>query len=106
MSVEEGFQLTEASVIKKAKAVAKGKVTKNINLLNITLSQDEDERFIFYKIDENMVSEANSNLHSSYDTFKELHERHVVHADFEEDKDEREYAKNIADAFSPAREGI
>ena len=50
-----------------------------------------------------MVSEANSNLHSSYDTFQELHERYVDHADLEDNEDEREYAKNVADAFSATK---
>ena len=41
MLVEEGFVSTDASVIKKGRAVSKGLVTKNIDCLNITLSQDE-----------------------------------------------------------------
>ena len=93
----------EASVIKKAKAVAKGKVMRNIDLLDNALSQDERERFIFDKIDNKMVAEANSNLQSNYDTFQERHDRHLEFADLEDDKDKSNYSKKVADAFTAAK---
>ena len=69
----------DASVIKKARAVAKGKVTKSVNSLGISLVQNSDESFKFDKIDNEEVGEAYANLLSSYDTFQELHERYLDH---------------------------
>ena len=97
--MEEGLQSSEVSVIKNARAVAKGKVTKYSNSLDITLVQHGDD-FIFDEIDADKVGEAHANLLSSYDKFQELHERYVDHASLESDEDEKKYAKNIAEAFS------
>ena len=93
----------DASVIKKACAVSKGRVTKNINSLNITLTQDEEGKFVFDKINHNTVNIANSHLHSSYDNFQELHERYILHALLEDDEDKGNYAKQVAEAFSAAK---
>ena len=87
----------EVSVIKKAREVAKGKVTRNIYMLDSDLSQDERERFIFDQI------EANSIMYSSYDTFQELHDRYLEYADLKDDEEESDYLKNIAYAFSAAK---
>ena len=103
MSVRESQMSEDASVIKKARAVSKGRVTKNINSLNITLTQDEEERFVFDEIDQDMVSLAISHLHSSYDAFQELHEWYLIHALLEDDEDEGDYAKQVADAFAAAK---
>ena len=67
--------------------MVRGKVTRNINTLDIALSEDERERLIFYKINDKMVREADSNLHSSYDTFQELHDRYLKYADLEDNED-------------------
>ena len=103
MSVEEGLLSADLSVIKKARTVSKGRFTKNINSLNITLSQDEDERFVFDNIDHDMVSLANSHLHSSYDTFQELHERYLLRAYLKDDEDKDDCAKQVAEAFSATK---
>ena len=100
MSMEAGLQSSEVSVIKNARAVAKGKVTKYSNSLDITLVQNGDESFIFDEIDAEKVGEAHANLLSSYDTFQELHERYIDHASLETDENEKKYAKNVAEAFS------
>ena len=100
MSMDEGLQSSEVSVIKNARAVAKGKVTKYVNSLDITLVQNDDESFIYDEIDSDKVGDAHANLLSSYDKFQELHERYIDHASLESDENEKKYAKNVAEAFS------
>ena len=99
MSMEEGLQSSEVSVIKNARAVAKGKVTKSVN----SLVQNSDESFKFDEIDNEEVGEAYANLLSSYDTFQELHERYLDRASLESDGNEENYAKIVADAFSATK---
>ena len=103
MSMEEGLQSTEVSVIKNARAVAKGKVTKCVNSLGISLVQNSDESFKYDEIDNEEVGEAYANLLSSYDTFQELHERYLDRASLESDGNEENYAKIVADAFSATK---
>ena len=100
MSMEDGLQSTAVSVIKNARAVAKGKVTKSVNSLGISLVQNSDESFNYDEIDNEEVGEAYANLLSSYDSFQELHERYLEHASLESDENEENYAKKVADAFS------
>ena len=102
MSMDEGLQSTDVSVIKNARKVAKGKVTKGVNSLDMSLVQNTDESFIFNDIDDATVGEAHAHLLSNYDLFQELHERYVDYASLEGDKNEKQYAKNVADAFSAA----
>ena len=77
MSMDEGLQSTDVSVIKNARKVAKGKVTKGVNSLNLSLAQNTDESFVFNDIDDATVGEAHANLLSNYDLFQELHIRYV-----------------------------
>ena len=100
MSMEDGLQSTEVTVIKNARAVAKGKVTKCVNSLGISLVQNSDESFKYDEIDNEEVGEAYANLLSSYDSFQELHERYLDHASLESDENEENYAKKVADVFS------
>ena len=62
MSMEDGLQSTEVSVIKNARAVAKGKVTKCVNSLGISLVQNGDESFKFDEIDNEEVGGAYAKL--------------------------------------------
>ena len=89
MSMDEGLQSSEVSVIKNARAVAKGKVTKYVNSLDITLVQNSDESYVFDEIDADKVGDAHANLLSSYDKFQELHERYVDHSSLESDENEK-----------------
>ena len=102
MSMDEGLQSTEVSVIKNARAVAKGQVTKVVNLLDNLLLQNTDGSFIFDEIDNATVGEAHANLLTSYDKFQDLHERYIYYARLEEDENEKRYTKNVAEAFSAA----
>ena len=52
MAMEEGLVSTDVAVIKQARQVAKGKVTRNINSLDFALVQDEEGKFIFNKIND------------------------------------------------------
>ena len=67
MSVEEGLVSTDISVIKQARGVAKGMVTKCINSLDIALVQDADGGFIFDEIDQTNLGEIHMNLLSNYE---------------------------------------
>ena len=100
MSMDEGLQSTEVSVIKNARAVAKGKVTKGVNSLNILLVQNADESFVYDVIDDATVGDAYALLLTNYDIFQELHERYIDHAGLESDANEKNYAKIVADTFS------
>ena len=107
MSIEEGLVSTDVAVIKQARQVAKGKVTRNINSLEFALVQDTEENFIFNKINEKRVEEIYATLLSSYETFQELHDRHVEYASPGTDEqmlkfieDESVYARNVAMSVS------
>ena len=78
MSIEEGLVSTDVAVIKQARQVAKGKVTRNINSLDFALVQDTEENFIFNEINEKRVEDIYATLLSSYETFQELHDRHAL----------------------------
>ena len=75
MSVEEGLLSVDAEVIKNARGVAKGKVTKYTRALSDALVL-EDEKFIFQDIDDERVELAHKGLETSYDQFQDLHERY------------------------------
>ena len=96
----------DASVIKKAHAVSKGRVTKNINSLNIALTQDEEQRFVFDDIDQDTVNQAVSHLHSSFDAFQELHEWYMLHAQLEDGELEDDYVKQVVEAFSATKKSM
>ena len=80
MAMEEGLVSTDVAVIKQARQVAKGKVTRNINSLDFALVQDTEEKFIFNEINEKRLEEIYATLLSSYEMFQELHDRHVEYA--------------------------
>ena len=100
MSMEEGLHLEEAAVIKRAREVAKGRITIGVNSLDNTILQDDEGRFVFDKINDAMVDEADSYHMSNYNIFQELHRRYLEFAGLEDDKNEKTYAKNVADAFT------
>ena len=101
--MEKGLVSTDLAVIKKDRAVSKGRVMKNINSLNIALTQDEEERFVFDEIDQDTVNQAVSHLHSSFDTFQELHEWYLLHAQLEDGELEDDYVKQVVEAFSATK---
>ena len=107
MAMEEGLVSTDVAVIKQARQVAKGKVTRNINSLDFALVQDTEENFIFNEINEKRVEDIYATLLSSYETFQELHDRHVEYASPGTDEqmlkfieDESVYARNVAVSVS------
>ena len=107
MSVEEGLKSTDVTVIKQARAAAKGKVTRSINSLDLALVQDTSGKFIFSEINEKRLEVIYETILSSYETFQEIHDRHFEYACPQDDEqmakfieDESEYAKNVAKAVS------
>ena len=114
MSVEEGLKSTNVAVIKEARGVAKGKVTKTINSLKSALPSDNG-KFLFELIDEKIVKEIYEKLDSCHDTFTELHERYCYNRVAEKDlaeelkTEEREaqYSEKVAtDVSSICREYV
>ena len=107
MSVEEGLESTDVSVIKQARGAAKGKVTRNINSLDLALVQDTGGNFIFNEIDKTRLEEINKVLLSSHETFQDLHDRYFEYACPQDDEqmakfieDENVYTKNVAKLVS------
>ena len=80
MAMEEGLVSTDVAVIKQARQVANGKVTRNINSLDFALVQDEEGKFIFNEINDKRLEEIYTTLLSSYEAFQELHDRHIEYA--------------------------
>ena len=52
MSIEEALQSTDVSVIKQGRKVAKGKVTRNVNSLDLALVVGADGHFLFNEIND------------------------------------------------------
>ena len=71
---------TDVAVIKQARQVAKGKVTRNINSLDFALVQDGEGKFVYNEINEKRLEEIYATLLSSYEAFQELHDRHIEYA--------------------------
>ena len=53
--LEEGLNSADAGVIRKARGVAKGKVTKNIKAIKGVLIKDEDGKFLLDQMDMSIV---------------------------------------------------
>ena len=68
MSVQEGLQSTDVSVIKMARSVAKGKVTKNLKELKSALVF-EGGTFVHDDIDEEDVKKYHNSLRIAHDEF-------------------------------------
>ena len=77
MSVEEGLKSADAGVIKSARGVAKGKVTKYITALKNCLVVGADGKYLLDEIDVERVDNVYTCLNNSYDEFQELHERYL-----------------------------
>ena len=98
---------TDVAVIKQARQVAKGKVTRSINSLDLALVQDTSGKFILSEINEKRLDDIYGTLLSSYETFQEIHDRHFEYDCPQDDEqmakfieDESVYAKNVAKAVS------
>ena len=76
MSVQEGLSSTDAAVIKLARSVARGKVTKSIKALKNALVC-ENGSFVHDEIDSGRVKELYDKLNSNHEEFQELHERFI-----------------------------
>ena len=79
MSVQEGLSSTDAAVIKLARGVARGKVTKSIKALKNALVC-ENGCFVHDEIDADRVKEHYEKLNSNHEEFQELHERYLQFA--------------------------
>ena len=99
MSVEKGLQSTDVAEIKAARAVAKGKVTKNISSLNSDLVSDTAGQFLLEDIDEQIVKGVFEKLDSCYDIFLELHELYCYHREDSKDLSFDAKAKEIEDSY-------
>ena len=107
MSIEEALQSTDVSVIKQGRKVAKGKVTRNVNSLDLALVVGADGHFLFNEINDKRLEEVYEALRSSYDKFQELHERYIEYASPETDEqmsifiqEEGVYANDVANSVS------
>ena len=80
MSVQEGLSSTDAAVIKLARSVARGKVTKSIKALKNALVC-ENGSFVHDEIDADRVKEHYEKLNSNHEEFQELHERYLQFAE-------------------------
>ena len=108
MSMEEALHSTDVSVIKQGRKVAKGKVTRNVNSLDLALVVSADGgHFLFNEIDNERLEEGYGALRSSYEKFQELHERYVEYASPETDEqmsifieEEAAYANDVAKSVS------
>ena len=98
---------TDVAVIKQARQVAKGKVTRNINSLDFALVQDGEGKFVYNEINEKRLEEIYATPLSSYEVFQELHDRHIEYASPGNDEqmakfveEESVYAKKVAVSVS------
>ena len=99
MSVEEGFKSIDVEVIKEARGVAKGKVSKNIKSLKSALIS-ETNKFLFDEIDEGMVQAIYEKLDTCHDTFQDLHERFCFFRTEKDDTVQENAAKEKEDSYS------
>ena len=100
MSVEEGLKSTEVEVIKEARGVAKGKVTKNIKSLKNSLVSDINGKFLFEEINEKIVKDIYENLDTCHDIFTVLHEKFCFHRVADKDPSEEGKSKEKEDLYS------
>ena len=85
MSLEDGLISEDASILKRARGVAKGRITTGANSLQTLLRQDDEWVFVFNKIDADTVGEANANLEFIYNIFQQLHGRYLQYSGLEDD---------------------
>ena len=100
MSVEEGLESADAGVIKEARGVAKGKVTKNIKSLKIALISDKDGKFLLDQMDMSIVQGVYDKLDSCHDTFQDLHERYCIYRAEETETEEERRATVAEETYS------
>ena len=100
MSVEEGLKSADAGVIKEARGVAKGKVTKNIKSLKSSLISDKDGKFLFDQMDMSIVQVFYDKLETSQDTFQDLHERFCIYRAEETETEEERRATVAGETYS------
>ena len=109
MSIDEGLASADAGKIKAARRIAKGLVTKNINIVKNKLAV-EDGKYLFDEIDDNMVGEAYRKLDIAHDQFQDLHERYLCYREKETNPEDEEktlekeesYAQDVGKEFSNA----
>ena len=99
MSVEKGLQSTDVAEIKAARAVAKGKVTKNIKSLNSDLVSDTNGQFQLEEIDDQIVEGIFEKLDNDHDTFLELHELYCYYREDSKDPSFDVNAKELEDFY-------
>ena len=87
MSIEEGLKSKDVVKIKAARGTAKGQVTSNITKLRKVLVV-KDNKFLLNEIDKNKAQELYQKLNKSYDNFKNLHYKYLVHRYGEENYEE------------------
>ena len=75
MSIKEGLDSVEPNVIKRARGVAKGNVTKHTKKLNALLKKDSDGKFVYDDIDKTDVTEVADKLNESLEDTWNLHSR-------------------------------
>ena len=108
MSIEEGLISTDVEVLKLSRGIAKGKVTKAVKALRLSLASNAEGVFLFDEINAAKVEENFSKLEKSYDDFSEIHERlsacRASGGDDEQDKSTKDeddaYSNEISKEYS------
>ena len=78
MSIQEGMVSEDKDVIKRARSAAKGRVTKQINILKKILRCDNDGKFVTAEISGDVVQAIMTELNARHDCFQDLHDRHMA----------------------------
>ena len=75
MSLKEGLESEVPDVIKRARGVAKGNVTRNTHKLTLLLKKDSGGEFVYDDIDETEVLEVVNKINESLEDTRNLHSR-------------------------------
>ena len=75
MSLKEGLESEDPNVIKRARGVAKGNVTRHTNKLTVLLKKDSEGEFVYDDIDETDVLEVVNKVNDSLEDTRNLHSR-------------------------------
>ena len=78
MSIEEGMVSEDIEVIKSARSAAKGRVTRQINILKKILCCDNEGKFVTADISGDVVRGIMTDLKTKHDCFQDLHDRYMA----------------------------
>ena len=85
MSIEEGKVSEDLEDIKSARAAAKGRVTRKINLLEGILLRDKNGKFVTAEINGNIAQDYKADIEAYHECFLDLHDRYMAYRAKEDD---------------------